>query len=167
MLPEPVMILFCLYFYLLSAGDMRSVYSSANGLWWQHRRRSVAEAAANLILNFILGKFFGIYGILTATILTIFVCNFVWGVRIVFKHYFQLFRLKEYYGCHIKYALATCVLCILTYNVCAWLPCGQVIGGLLLRAVVCAVLPNIGYALIYGRTDMFRQVRQMVWRKRL
>ncbi len=167
MLPEPVMILFCLYFYLLSAGDMRSVYSSANGLWWQHRRRSVAEAAANLILNFILGRFFGIYGILTATILTIFVCNFVWGVRIVFKHYFQLFRLKEYYGCHIKYALATCVLCILTYNVCAWLPCGQVMGGLLLRALVCVVLPNIGYALIYGRTDMFWQVRQMVWRKRL
>lgn len=160
--PIRVMLLFCIYFYLLTTGDMRSIYSSANGLWWKYRYRSLAETVANLILNFVLGKFFGVYGILLATIITIFVCSFLWGSRIVFKYYFQLSRLKEYYGYHMKYALVTFSLCILTYGICSLISCSNTFGILFLRMVVCAVLPNIGYTLIYRNTDMFHQIRGLM-----
>lgn len=162
MFPMSVMILFCIYFYLLTIGDMVSIYSSANGLWWKHRYRSLAEAATNFALNFILGKFFGIYGILIATIITIFVSNFVWGIRIIFKYYFQIQRLKEYYSYHLKYALTTFSLCILTYSICSWISCRYLIGLLFLRMTVCVVLPNIGYLLIYRNADILHQVKEMM-----
>ena len=47
------------------------------------------EAVANLILNFILGKYFGITGVLLATIITIFVFNYLQRNTVLFKCYFK------------------------------------------------------------------------------
>ena len=48
--------LLCVYFYILKMGDIRSVYVQAKGIWWETRFRALAEAAANIILNYFLGK---------------------------------------------------------------------------------------------------------------
>ena len=157
MFPLPAVGLLCLYFYLLCTGDMASIYSGINGLWWHRRYVSLMETAANFALNLILGKFFGVYGIIIATNITIFMCNFFWGIRITFKYYFQLSRLKEYYRYHIKYALVTLFLCVLAYNICLLVPCGSVLGILLVRFAVCVILPNAGYVVVYRKTDIFRQ----------
>lgn len=157
MFPVPVVVLFCIYFYLLSTGDMISIYSSVNGLWWYRRNASLMELTSNLVLNFILGKFFGIYGIIIATNITIFMCNFVWGIRITFKYYFQLSRLKEYYYYHIKYFMVTLFLCILTYGVCLLVPAHHTPGSFLLRIIICMSFPNAGYLLIYRNSEMYEK----------
>lgn len=157
MFPMPVIALFCIYFYLLMTGDMITIYSSANGLWWYRRYVSMLEITVNLVLNFVLGKFLGIYGIIIATIITIFMCNFIWGIRITFKHYFQLTRLKEYYYYHLKYFLVTLFLCAVTYSLCLMLPDCHILGSFLLRMVLCIFLPNIGYVLIYRKSKIYNQ----------
>ena len=88
MLPLPAVALFCVYFYILKLGDMRFMYSTANGLWWHHRHRAIGETIANLLLNIVLGMFFGIYGIIFATIISMLLCNFLWATKITFNHYF-------------------------------------------------------------------------------
>jgi len=70
LLPFGAAALFAVYFYVLKMGDIRHVYVSAKGLWWENRYRAIAEALGNLVLNYILGKYFGIYGILAATLIT-------------------------------------------------------------------------------------------------
>lgn len=141
---------------------MRYIYSEVNGLWWQGRYQTMTEAILNLVLNFILGKFWGIYGIMIATIITIFICNFVWGLRIVFKYYFQLSRLKKYYQYQIKYAFITLVLCVLVYSICMLIPSGHTFFIFFLRMIVCLIVPNIFYILIYRNSEIFCQVKNMV-----
>ena len=154
MFPFPVVVLFCAYFYVLKMGDIRSVYSDARGLWWENRWRAVADAAANLVLNFVLGKFFGVYGIVAATLISLFLINFVWGSTIIYKHYFTEIRISEYYLLHLFYAAVTAVACVACWFICSLVPFTGIVG-CIIRFVLCVVIPNIFYLLCYSRTPMF------------
>lgn len=148
-------ILFCIYFYVLKMGDIRSVYVHANGLWWENRYRSVIEAVSNLVLNYFLGKYFGIYGIIAATLLSLFFINFLWGSGIIFKYYFTEISIKEYYGLHFFYAVTTMLACWVTYHVCELISIAGV-AGLFFRLIICMVLPNIIFMLFYRKTKEYK-----------
>lgn len=94
MLPFAAIALLAAYFYILKLCDIPSVYSAANGLWWEHRYRAIVETICNLVLNIGLGKLYGVLGIIVATNISVFLCNFVWGTLIIFKNYFSV---KKYY----------------------------------------------------------------------
>lgn len=47
----------------LKAGDVRAMYSEAAGLWWKNRYRAIIEAIANVVLNYLLVKRWGVYGV--------------------------------------------------------------------------------------------------------
>ena len=69
------MFLFCLYFYCLQMGVIRGVYYDAAGLWWYGKFRAFSEAILNIVLNIVLGKFFGITGIIVATLISLILIN--------------------------------------------------------------------------------------------
>lgn len=159
--PFPVVVLFCVYFYVLKMGDIRSVYSDAKGLWWENRYRAILESVTNLVLNFVLGKFFGVYGIIIATLISLFFVNFIWGSSIIYKYYFTEIRISEYYLLHLFYAVVTFGSCAATLFVCSILNVAGVTG-LLLRFLICMILPNILYFLCYFRTPMFLEAKKFV-----
>lgn len=165
MLPDSVVVLLCIYFYLLKVGDLRSIYSTVNGLWWYQRWGSVIEALANIVLNIVLAKLWGIHGIILATILTILFVHTLWSVQIVFKHYFGKKYIWDYFKYHMVYAIITAMLAVITRIMCGFIPeCGK-IGDLVLRAVVCVVLPNVFYVLLYHKLSEFKKMRSIILRK--
>ena len=164
-----VVILFSVYFYSLKMGDIRSIYMEVNGLWWENKNKAIVEAIANLILNFFLGKFFGVYGILFATIITIVVINFGYGSQIIFRCYFQKMKITEYYLKHLFYVVITVVASLTTIYVCVQIPVDGVIG-LFIRGVVCCIIPNIIYLVFYHRTNEFKEtiplIKRIIWKNR-
>lgn len=144
----------CSYFYVLKMGDIRAVYSDAVGLWWQNRYRAVAESAINLVLNFLLVRKWGVNGIIMATLVSLFFINFCFGSQIVFKHYFKNGKLWEYFGLHLFYGLVSLVVCFVTYCVCE-LVHSKGVTGLVLKFVICCILPNCLYLAIYYRTGLY------------
>lgn len=163
MLPDAAVILLCIYFYLLKAGDIRHTYFTVKGLFWEFRFNSIAEALANISLNILLAKYFGIHGIILATILSLFFIGTLWGAKIVFKHYFGIRFLWEYFRYHVGYAAVTAVLATLTYLVCGWLPKCDGITELFLRGGVCLVLPNFFYVLFYHRLPYYKRIKKAIW----
>ena len=153
MFPNSVMILFCVYFYSLKLGDIRSVYLEGNGLWWENRYKAIFESLANLILNFVLGKYFGVYGILIATIITILVINYGYGSRIVFKHYFGMDLINDYYSKNTRYAVTTLIIAGITYLTCFLVPNNYV--GFIVKGMICVVIPNLLYILFYRNSIEF------------
>lgn len=117
MLPDTVMFLFCYYFLMMKQGDINSIYYQAAGLWWQGKYRSVIEAILNLILNFLLGKFFGIIGILLATIIS-YTCVYFYGSKFIFTEYFKNGKLGKFIIKNLEYMLVTIITGFLTYEVC-------------------------------------------------
>lgn len=165
MLPNSALVLFCIYFYVLKIGDMRAIYTNARGLWWQHRWRSISEAIGNITLNFLLAQYFGIYGIISATIITLLLINTIWGGRIVFKYYFGLKHAGNYARYQAGYAVMTVTICFITWNICEVLPVKGLVITLAARALICVSVPNLCYVLVYRRLPYFQRLKEIVFRK--
>lgn len=155
MLPISSVILICVYFYVLRMGDIRTIYSQACGLWWENRYRSLLEAATNIVLNYILGKIWGINGIIAATLISLFFINFCYGTRIIYKYYFKTINIKEYYVFHLMYGFLTIVICAVTYAITNILPMSPF--ALVLRIIVCIVVPNALYYFALRKQKRFKE----------
>lgn len=110
------MSLFCMYFYVNNMAQVRSVYSEAAGIWWEFRYLTLGEMVLNLLLNFLLGYYFGMNGILIATIITAFLCSYI-GITIV--TYKKLFKCssKQYFFNNTVYLIVSLVGCAFTARI--------------------------------------------------
>jgi O-antigen/teichoic acid export membrane protein len=153
--------LICVYFYTLSMGDVRSKYANAAGLYWESRNYVLAEAVVNIILNYILGKIAGVQGIIIATILTIVFINFVWGTRVVFNFYFINYKFTEYIYKHCFYFIIILFGIIVTYSITNLIG-DRGINTLVVKAIICIIVPNIIFYLSYCRCSIFKDAKGMV-----
>ena len=145
-------ILFSLYYYTLKMGDIRAMYSDAVGLWWENRRRAVIEMIMNIVLNYILVIYFGINGIVMATIIPIVFVNFIGGAYILFKHYFKSKKITKYFIDNIYYFIVTIII-----GWIAWMLSNNVgehsVMSLILRFLISVAIPLFLFALFYGFTE--------------
>lgn len=167
--PMSVVVAFAVYFFSLTLGDVRTIYMTGAGLWWEGRYRSIAEAVTNLVLNIVLGKLYGIMGVIIATIISILVINFGYGSHILFKYYFKNNKTKNYFALQIYSYIIVILSCVVT-----WFFCEKVsfegIGGLICRALICVVGSNIIYLICYCKLPVFKEstmlVKQILKRKK-
>ena len=152
-LPFNDMILFCVYFYIFCMTYTKAIYLEGKGLFWECRRLYIAEALGNLFLNIVLGYFFGITGILIATIITLFLFNFVGGTHVLFNCYFKKSS-SEYYLEHIIWVVVTTLTCILSYIISSNIFVDG-IPGLLFKMLICIFVPNTVYVIIFCRNKYF------------
>lgn len=155
LLPFGVVTLFGVYFYVLKCTDIISSYSAALGIWWELRYRVVGEVVANVILNYFLGKNFGVYGILIATIVTALIFNGTWNAKVIFKIYFGNNHFFKYMLFHLQAAIVSSFVCVISCVVC-FLFTDINIKGFVVRLLICAFLPNILYFVIYVWSKDYR-----------
>ncbi len=156
-----IAVMFSAYFYLLKMSDIRTLYSESAGIWWEARYISVAEAAANLILNWIFVRCMGLTGIILATMISYFVFNFICGAVILFRSYFVEGGFADLMLSHLRYALVTAAVAALTYAVTGFVPLSG-IAGLLIKAAICLILPNAVYYLVYFKTKDFEESKPLL-----
>jgi hypothetical protein len=159
--PMSTVIGFCCYFYVLKTGDILCLYMEANGLYWQYRYVTIAEANLNILLNFILGKYFGTLGIVSATTISLLLTTNSWGTFIVFKNYFKNQRLSEYFGSHLLYLVVAIGVGIITMIFCDFVSTNTIVS-LLKKAVICTLVPNILFILVYFKSVQFKKAFQFV-----
>lgn len=149
-----VVFLFGIYFYFLKMGDIKSLYSEASGLWWQNKNKAILESILNLFLNILLGYFFGIYGILIATIITILFVNFGMGSKIVFLFYFKNNHINVFFRQQFNYFIVTVIIGIICYEVTNIIILENILG-VMFKFIICMIIPNIFYFIFYRKKDNF------------
>lgn len=154
MLSDKDMMLFCLYFYLINMNNIRNQYINGAGLWDKLKTSYVLEAGGNLVLNIVLGKIWGITGILLATIITIFVFNYVYRTHILFSDYFRNESESRFSMDQLQYALVTTVLAGSMFCFCKIIP-GREIVQLVVRAVLSVVVSAIAYIILFRKTNRY------------
>lgn len=154
--PEPVMALFPIYFYVQKMGDVRGVYSDAAGLFWENRSRMIVESIANILLNYLFAKWFGVFGIILATIITLLFIGFLWSSEILFRHYYN-FGLKSYLFSEGKYMFMNACIGGSCYFICRRIMLNNNMLTLLLRLSVCIVLVPGLYWLFLHRGNEWRE----------
>ena len=165
MLPNYDMLLFCMYFYAINMNNIRNQYVSGTGMWWRLKGSYFVEALANLGLNFILGKLFGITGVIIATIVTIFLFNYLQRNAVLFKNYFKKESIREFYMQQFYYLLLSGIGLAISFLICEYLPFDGIFNWLI-RGAVCLVLPNLIYYLGIRRTRIFDNTKYLILRIR-
>ncbi len=105
----------------------------------------------NVVGNLIMVQFIGIYGVILSTIISMIV-SWPWENYTVFKYIFKCSQ-GEYYRQTILYILLGVACCALTWLGCYF--CPDNIGGFVLRVLVCLVVPNVIFFLIFRKNENF------------
>ena len=145
--PTSTMILFCIYYYVNHIGVLRSVYSRAYGIWWEIKHISIIETVLNILLNASLGYFWGMNGIVVATIITVFIFSFLWNGKVVLNKCFKTSSL-EYFGNMAWNTIKMICAAGPTIFICNYMICNSILIKIVLKLLVCFLCPNIIFGLM-------------------
>ncbi len=156
MLSFSAVVCFVIYFFLRQFNALFNLYKDASGMWHEDRFRPLAAALTNLVLNIIFVQFIGIYGILLSTVLAILCVGMPWLLHNLFTVIFEKKHMWYYLGRLAKYCVVILLSCFATYLVCSRINIGLV-PTIMVRGVICVVVPNAIYYLIFRKTKEYQQ----------
>ena len=150
---EVVMI--CLWFNIGVIQHSYYLYLSANGLWWQLRGPYIGSTLFNLTFNIILGRIYGISGIIFASLLSSLLFGLIWQCNVIFREYFKQ-STQQFYKRQVAYFLVSVFSGAVSWSLCALITVDGY-GGLILKFVVCSITSATILLLCYFKTDMFKK----------
>ena len=124
-------------------------------------------------------RYFGVLGIILATLFTLLFIDFIFSTRLLFQQYYCNGKLSEFFGDHVRYFLVTVLIavpCIFVCNVLTAVMAEMAVAGtsnitsskifvmmeLLIRLLVCTVFAVVGYFLVYHHTVQFKDVKAWI-----
>lgn len=161
MLPYSVVVCFCIYFFVFEINQLLNTYKDAGGIWHEDRFRPLVTALANLGMNLAMVQFWGIYGIILSTVLSMLFVGMPWLLHNLFSLLFEKARLRGYLKSLLFYTVVSLLACSVTAFACSFIRLGAW-GTFLARAAVCCAAPNAVFYGIYRRTGEFRAALQLM-----
>jgi len=162
MLHNAMAALCAIYLFMSCIGIVRVIYTHALGKWWEARYLGLIDIVINLILNYAFVKRWDIYGILAATIIDIAIVSIPWPTYFLFRDYFGIEKYKGFLKFYLKSFLVAGITGMLVYSVCNILHTGNRLADITIRFVLCSLMINASYFLIYRKSLLFEDTKQFI-----
>ena len=160
MFPFYVILEMGLYFYIYMIRKIPVVYKDAAGIWWEDRFRPYVCMVTNVVLNIVLVQLVGISGIILSTVFSLFI-SIPWENYTIFRYVFHRSS-KAYYG-KLFFSAGTMVIAgAVTLWICSLF--GSGIWTLLLKGVICVVVPNAIFILLNFKRPEFDDSKKFALR---
>lgn len=144
-----VTVMICISFYVTGMRYATTCFRDSLGLFWYDRYKAIPEAILNLVFSIIFAQRFGTAGVFLGTVLSTLLTS-TWVEPYVLYKYRLHVPVWEYFGRYLLYALVAVLSFFATDRLCAFAAGDTVsIGALLIRALICAVVPNVIMLLCY------------------
>lgn len=161
LLPFDMLILFCIYFYVCELSMVWATVKDAAGLWHSDRFRPLAGATVNLILNIILVRYIGLYGILLSTIISYAFVSMPWLVHNLFSLLYRGQNIRQYVGTVLKYIILTIISAFITWFICDQIKVSN-LAAIILYGFIALVIPNaIQYVFLKNTKEFKESVKLM------
>lgn len=151
-----VVFMICLNLYISGQTILLNIHTDAMGLYWSLKYKGILEAAINLVLSIILGRIWGLVGILVGTTLSHLLYSF-WHESYVVFHEGLHSDVKSFYLQDAKDTLVVLAAAVLTVGAASLVPL-EGVAGLAVRLVLAVVLPNAVFVLAFHNRREFREV---------
>lgn len=161
MLETPAVVCLCVYYFIFEIIQLLNTYKDAAGIWHKDRFRPLVTACVNLILNGITVRFWGIYGIILSTVLSILLVGLPWLLHNIFTVLFQKEQLLSYVRKLLYYMVIVIVSCVVCAFFCQFIERSD-LETLVIRGVICCIVPNAIYFMAYRRKKEFKQCLKLV-----
>ncbi len=160
MLGMSEVVCFCIYFFVYEIQQLLLTYKDAAGMWHEDKYRPLVTALTNLALNIIMVQFFGLYGVLLSTVISIIFIGMPWLFYNLFTVLFKR-NAAKYVIRVVYYTVITIVISIITYTVCSLVPFTG-IAELIVKLIICIIVPNLLFFATLFKFEEFGQVKALV-----
>lgn len=145
--------------YTRWASTFIAIYRGALGHFNMDRKYAIMAAISNIALSIGLLPLFNVTGVVIGTVISQL---FFWAgrLKVIYSHYISR-PMKEYIFMQLRRALLFFVEAGVCYGLSMLLP-----GGVIMKMVLCLIIPNGINLLVFHRTDEFRMILGYVKRIR-
>lgn len=156
-----VVVCFCIYYFICEINQLLNTYKDAAGIWHQDRFRPLVTAIVNLSMNLIMVHVWGIYGIILSTVLSMLLVGMPWLLHNLFTVLFDRAQLAGYIKRLLFYVIVSSVACAITAFACQFINL-EGWPQLIVRAMICGVLPNFIFYVVYRKQKEFIECVHLV-----
>lgn len=147
--------------YITGMRSSISIFKTKAGIFREDKYFPLIEALINLISSIILAKYLGLLGIILGTTISTLSIVF-WNVpRLVYRNVFKV-SVKKYFEKYIIYTIITILVCGLTTLICNYFILGYSFISLIKRGIICLVIPNIIYLILFYNTEEVKYLRESI-----
>ena len=140
-----------------------ALYRDTTGLFKETKYIIIITAILNIIFSIILGKIWGLFGILAATAISRILTNFWYEPYILFNKYFKT-SVINYAKREIKYLMILIISYALIELICINM---RNVGYLefVIKMILCVIIPNVLYWFGNNKTEEFKYIQENVFNK--
>ncbi len=160
-LPYNAVICFCIYYFVYEINQLLNTYKDAGGIWHEDRFRPLVTALVNLGMNLVMVQFWGIYGIILSTVLSMLFVGMPWLLHNLFTTLFEKKQFAGYFRSLLFYAAISFMTCGITAFICNFIRFGEW-ATFFVRAMVCCVVPNMIFFVMYHKMPEFRFTVELI-----
>ncbi|EHK2306083.1 lipopolysaccharide biosynthesis protein [Clostridium perfringens] len=167
-----VFLVVLLNFYINGMRSVIGTYKSKAGLFVQDKYMPALEGVVNLVMSLILIKYLGLVGVFLGTTISTLIIPFWNQPRIVYKELLKK-SVSKYFITYLVYLMIMLGVGWITGNLCNLIVGGYSFTSLIVRGVVCVIIPNTIYFILFFNTREFQylwisiknQINNLKWSK--
>lgn len=152
-----VVLVLALNFYMVGMQNAVWTFKSTFGLFKEGRWLVIGTAIINLALSFILGSYFGLFGILLSIAIARAVTNSWYDPYIVFTLALKL-NAKDYFIKYFNYLVVLVFILGILFGISYWITFEGLVG-LLFKLFLCLIITNLVIYLIYKNTAEMKYLK--------
>ena len=157
MLDTKTVVMIVLFFYAtVSRQFFASLYVEIMGLWNKTLIRQIVAAVVNLVLDLLLGKYYGISGIVFASFFSTMFISYPMDIYTVYKYVLAKNIKEGIFRACITFIIMVAIV-LLTYGVCVLIPING-IPLLFVRVLICIIFPNLIGIIVFRKSAEFRYI---------
>lgn len=160
-----IVLIFCIYFFIVGSRMIIDTYKSALGLWHPDRWKSIIGAGVNLTFNIILVKAIGVAGVILSTIVSYTVIEIPWETHVLYKHYFHTSS-SEYYLSLLKNGCLTVLTCSSVYAINSFIGIDGTWINVFLHALITIIACLSLFWILFRRSEDFSFLIQQLKKHR-
>lgn len=141
-------------FYCTGIQECVNTFTNATGLFWETRHKPIVECIINLGVSIVLAYKIGIAGVFIGTLAS-YLCTFWINPVLVFKKQFKKSSVT-YFIKFSFYFILTVLVALLLGNLCNHIFKTVSLFNIVLRLLMCIVIPNVLYIALFCKTKEFK-----------
>ena len=152
---------FVIYYFIYEINQLLNLYKDAGGIWREDKFRPLVTALTNLAINLALVRYWGIYGVLLSTVISMIIIGMPWLIHNLFTTLFEKKFLFDYLKMLFACVFVTVIVCAINTVLCVNI---HAIGwtALIIRGIITLILPNILFWIAYSHHPEFNDIINLI-----
>lgn len=148
-------------FYLTGMRKTCATFREATGAFYYDRYKPLVESFINIVVSIFLARKLGVAGVFLGTIIsTLTTCIWV-EPYILYKHVFCS-SARKYALQYVFYTIITVAVCAATNIIAHFLIMRNTFTSLVIRMVLCLLIPNLVFIICFYHSDNFKFFWEMI-----